>query len=224
MELDLATIIIVAAQAAVAAGTIFLALATRRAIRKSDEWNKRIEERTLEWNKRNEWTRALPFLSVERVDHESMGHGLFKRFTVSIKNIGLGPVVFFIVKAQQGKNKFKQLVSVYHPESTGHCRPIGVNDTPFKIEFETMGTAKASKKSPSPIVVFIAFWDIFGRTYEISYELQPVSTVGAEGLDALSDPRIVSLKMNGKEIKIPSIKDLSNVEFQGMGEPFFVNL
>jgi len=227
VELDLTTIIIVTAQIAVAIGTILLAFSTRRAIRKSEEWNKRIEERTLEWNKRNEWTRVLPFLSLEKAENpESMEHGWFKHFTVAVKNIGLGPVIFFIVEARQGKNEFKQLVPLYHPDRTGHCRPIGVNNTPLRIKFKTVGT-KALEETPPPIVVSIAFWDVFGRPYEVSYELHPVSTGGTEKLDTLSDPRIISFKMNGRDIKIPrDTKDLSNIEFQdmGIGEPFVVNL
>lgn len=205
----------------VAGGTLALAFATFKMMRKTDKWNQRIEQRTLKWNKRNEWTRTLPFLSINKVTLQDSSEGWVRDLYVEVKNIGLGPAVSYRIQAKQGKRTLHTIGPAYTSEDVANYRPLEAGGEPHKCHLRN--TEALPKNESSHVEIRIEFRDVYAHPHEAVYKLEPLQGPQGDWLQRLSDPTIVALKIDGKKIKLPTDDSSSPSEYDDdISMPFSV--
>ncbi len=200
------------AQLAVAGATLILGGVAVWAILHTHYWNKRNEERVLNWNKRNEWMHALPILSLRQPPEsgpykpetlEGLDSGWFSRFELFAENIGYGPILVMEIEANQGPLFFYP----YLPKgrTSEDSQLFGVREKRL-IGLYLPKAIPKPKGNPEMIKVKVKLRDIFLREILMNYEIHPLKNPRRKYIPELGIPLLTSLNIDGKEVPVPEAK------------------
>ncbi|MBN2379683.1 hypothetical protein JXM67_07775 [candidate division WOR-3 bacterium] len=178
---------------AMAVGTIILAFFTYLAIRNNSKWNKRIEKRSLEWNKRIVRMRTLPFLGFDggKYYRNSEPPGCVSSFKLRAKNIGVGPILSQNIRATQGSAQFSAVI-----EGAGTLlKGLGVNEE----EVIVFTKKNPSDKSTGSIKLLVVLLTILGETIKIHYIIN-------KPIEESSLPGLGHLEIEGEVIRLGTVQ------------------